>query len=709
MLLPPHEGIQSPIRYGPPGWDTEGVRSDVVTMCPQALSAPDGDQSGKPEAPGVQARTLTLNFDKPVHASPRPMESPTTSYAQSEARLFAHVFTHAAELGGHELASVIAKPTVQQVLARMCACTFFETENIEAAALRYLAHVYNATLGMDFQVLEMPRGVYFFSDGALRRVLEDLQESGKFKDEEQARSWTKLNLERFLADVHTSRPLLEAFLLRSAPQSPAHAVAGEAHSRLQPHFLRDIVIPTANRPKEVARILSSIAKNFSFYGYNLDTLNICIFDTSSNSELRSATRKAAEHAAAAGLNIAYAGPSIVRARLLEVAAHLQGEPRAAFESIFLRGLFSEDRADGMPLTIGTIRNAISLLMADKPYISLDDDMMLDAVVPTLTRHQELLTGLPQFAAELDLHVGAANDFVRFATLRRDEFANLPNSIPTDFVGITCRNLDAPIYIAESRLVGDAGFSAFRKPKGRVSVVRPYLSNASPDVTVFLRAFLKTGDPGELSGEKAPAYLPLHAPSSCLFRGYSSGTMFATSTSIKVPFLDARAYEDVAQSQLTEFFNPHDVQFQGGTIEHRRSRGSRVLNSIQYVDALMGFHVMSHYISNVFPDSFVPAELMRETDQGKALRKLGRRMYRDAAEHKLSAHDLSEFSRAYQQMGARLREARIEGAATFSKDPVEVQREILSRHEVFLRTNGQLYYYWNRFAAAARQVSRTSEL
>lgn len=677
-------------------------------MCPYAAQSPDGKSSGDGDRSGVRPPGLQMSVTKHDEVSRSAIESPGQSYAQSETRLFGYLFTHPEHLASPEVSALLGRLDVQQVLARQSACKFLEKKVADPQSLHYLAHVYNCALGMDFQVCELPHGSYFFSDGALRRVLEDLQEQEKFKDDIDARAWAKSKLDRFLLELQKTLPQLESFLLKTAPQSPDHHIVNATGKRLQPLYVHDIVIPTANRPKETARLLNSLSKNFAFYGYDAQQVQISVVDTSSSPEMRLATLDAVEQAQREGLRVEHVGPSAMHAKLSIVSRQLSGEARTAFEEIFLRGLFSENREEGIPITIGTVRNAVSFIMAGRPYISLDDDMMLDAVVPTMQAYQEFRRADDRSSRGFDLHVGAANDYVNFATLKQSEFVSRCTSVPADILGIACRNLDAPIYVTESRLVGSPEYSPFIKPKGHVSVVRPYISNASPDVTVFLRNFMKSGDVAELTGAKAPAYVPVEAPASCLFRGYSSGTMFATSSSLRVPFLDARAYEDVAQSQLTEFFNPHDVQFQGGTIEHRRSVGSRVLNSVNYVDTLIGFYSMSRYLSNVYPESFVSRDLMRESDPARALRKIGRRMYVDGIRSTLADSDIREFSRAYLQMGKRLRENRVEGAATFSILAADIEREIRNRHAVFLRTNGQLYYFWGKFAAAARRAAGASE-
>ena len=83
------------------------------------------------------------------------------------------------------------------------------------------------------------------------------------------------------------------------------------------------------------------------------------------------------------------------------------------------------------------------------------------------------------------------------------------------------------------------------------------------------------------------------------------------------------------------------------------------------------------------------------------------MYKDGNAGNLSQSDLSNFVDAYLQMGRRLRENKVEGALTFSTKRAQVEAEILSRYRVLLQTNGQLYFFWKKFHAAARQSAEIS--
>jgi hypothetical protein len=401
------------------------------------------------------------------------------------------------------------------------------------------------------------------------------------------------------------------------------------------------------------------------------------------------------------MSVEYVGPAEIRAEMLRIRDQLPEKARKPFSTVFLRGLFSESGTDGVPLTIGTIRNAISLLMRDTPHISLDDDMMLHAPIPSLREYQQRWERCQRRPLSYDLNAGCLTDYARMDERASNQERSDFEWLPTDIVGIVNRSLASPSKDNESRIVGIPTESRFVDPEPRVAVVRSYLAGATPDVTTFFRRFIQSEDERELTGERAPYGLPIDVPAATLYRGYSSGTMFAVSSGLGVPFMDARAYEDVAQSQLGHLLFNGDLQHQAGVVEHRRHVGSRVINSDQYIDCLLGFHMMHRYLSSVRTDSVVVQSKAR--DRVKLFRDLGRKLWEDAQGDAISRSDLDLLIRGYQEMAASLRSAKVGGADTFLHAPEEIGAAITRRLKVMQRANGLLYFNWPDICAAAGQL------
>ncbi|NDC37757.1 MAG: hypothetical protein EBZ48_06860 [Proteobacteria bacterium] len=263
-----------------------------------------------------------------------------------------------------------------------------------------------------------------------------------------------------------------------------------------------------------------------------------------------------------------------------------------------------------------------------------------------------------------------------------------------------RCLDSSPDDVEARIVGAPLIEGMGGAERRIGVMRPYLAGATPDVTTFFKRFIETGDPGELSGVSAPYAVPVEVPAATLHRGYSSGTCFAASGGMAVPFLDARAYEDVAQSQLSYLVCSGDVQHQAGVVEHRRHVGARVINSDQYIDALLGFHLMHRYFSTVHQDSFV----MRRYNAGPQgiFRELGRKLWRDAERGVIEDSDLRTLVKGYTAMADAMRAARVEGSETFLNSAEDISMRIVGRLRQLQRANALLYFYWPEVRAAARE-------
>jgi hypothetical protein len=591
-------------------------------------------------------------------------------------------------------------PQVQKILQQETVlATIHGAGSEQVAQLRYLAHIYNAALGASFLVIPCGDLTYLINDGGLRSELARYGAEVNDSALSNAQQWSKQGLVDFLRQMprqsaelvmHLTNPLST----QSLPRFPASL------ARTHPQYVKDIVVPTANRSHDVSRLLRSLAASFEFYGYPRDSIRIRIIDTSTSAEQREKTQEVVKRALHQGLAVDYLGPAEIIPELKHIQAQLPPQARKPFATLFMRGLFSANGSTEQPISIGTIRNVTSLLMRDTPHISLDDDMMIHAPLPSATEYQRLGERSARRLPSYDLNADSVNDFARVEERPGQAGRTDFGWVPTDIIGIVNRALDLPLSCSELRQVGAPTLSRFPAGESRQAVVRSYLAGASPDVTTFFKRFIKSGDAGELTGERAPYAVPIEVPASNLHRGYSSGTMFAVTSGLAVPFLDARAYEDVAQTQLAHLICSGDLQHQAGVVEHRRHIGARVVNSDQYIDALLGFHLMSRYISTVRPDSVVMRDPAR--NQVQLFQSLGKRLWADAQGECISSSDLHTLVDGYQNMARSLRRANIEGADTFLDSRQEIQSAIIQRLRVLQKLNGLLYFYWPVISAAAGQ-------
>lgn len=648
----------------------------------------------------IRAVSFAATPDNPLQRS-QVLETPGLSYHLSQTRLLAKLLSAPNSECSIDLHRALAVPGVQQVLQQdLIAVTIRNPSRELLSELRYAAHIYNSTLGAGFVVVSHGDSVRLCNDGALRALIEQQRATARISSSEHPRQWSEYRLLKFLQELPTCNPEFERILVSARPQGSQAVVSTEV-SRTQQLHVRDIVIPTANRPDDVRRLLRSLAKSFEFYGYPADSIRIRIVDTSTTPELRSAMCEAVAWAQHQGLAAEYVGPTQMRAELLKVRESLPANRRKAFSTVFLRGLFSAQGDEGISLTIGTIRNAISLVMRDTPHISLDDDMMVHVPLPSMPEYQRRWERCRARPLSYDLNAESMNDYARTderpGRAERTDFEWLP----TDIVGIVNRGFGAPDEGRDSRRVGTPMPSRFADGGHQVTVIRSYLAGATPDVTTFFKRFIQSGDKGELSGANTPYGLPIEVPAASLARGYSSGTMFAVKSGLAVPFMDARAYEDVAQSQLGHLLFNSELQHQAGVIEHRRHIGPRVVNSVQYIDVLLGFHLMNYYLSTVRPDSFVMQSNAR--NRVELYRELGKKLWADSQGEVIGKAELDSLVRGYQGMAASLRAAKQEGADTFLNSAEEIAIAIRQRLKVLQRANGLLYYCWPDICAAAGQM------
>jgi hypothetical protein len=626
-------------------------------------------------------------------------ESAALSYHLSSTRLLAHLLQGPSADLRIDLRHILKSESLQKVLANERLCiTLQPLSDSRITELRQVAHLFNAALGTSFKVILQPDRVRFVNDGALRTFLEEHRGVDGKLPYNGARRWSEYTLQRFLEKIY---PHLEG-LLRTAVPPHRLAVLPTSLARCHPLHVRDIVIPTANRPDDLARLLRSIRRSLEFYGYPRDSIRIRVVDTSPDLSTRHSVCAVVKEACSRGLQVEYLGPELIRAELGSIADRLEGKAQRAFRTLFMRGLFAEGEDRGLPLTIGTIRNALSLIMRDTPHISLDDDMMLHAPVPMLEQYQCSLERCAE-RVTLDLNANALNDYARVDARPFSQGRADLDWFPTDLLGIVNRSLDLPVEEGESRIVGTGEVARFASAAPRLAVVRAYLAGATPDVTTFFRRFIETADERELTGANASYALPVEIPAVTAHRGYSSGTMFAVTNGLTVPFLDARAYEDVAQSQLSHLMFQGELQHQAGVVEHRRHVGARVMHSDQYIDALLGYHLMQKYISSLVPNSFVMRA--RACNQVQLFKTLGDKLWSDAnsTESAIASSELAALISGYQQMGEALRSAGVEGADTFMRTTEEIGARIAQRLRVLQKANALLYYYWPEISRAATEV------
>ena len=213
------------------------------------------------------------------------------------------------------------------------------------------------------------------------RILEVGAEVGRFLESYQRPRALREQIEfftRFVAGgkidaaqlTASLKALTDTGLLTNSDVFLKSTIAQSDKAPPKKQTLRNISIPSANRPESLARCVSSYQRNFKKFGRSV---HFFVADNSASLEIQEQNQRALEKIKQDdGISISYCGPK-ERAAYIEELTRVTSIPREVLD-------FALTESDTPWRTAATNRNMIFLRNAGEVFFSADDDTLGDEVL-----------------------------------------------------------------------------------------------------------------------------------------------------------------------------------------------------------------------------------------------------------------------------------------------------------------------------------------
>lgn len=577
-----------------------------------------------------------------------------------------------------ELFNLLNDTTVRDIFLKPVILKKVAGRAEELWLFRYLANIINVSTGSDFAVTAFGKDLAVFMDGQLRGF-----HAGRLAGHERGRH--RFNDNRYLQLL--KRPL-EKWLPIVKREYAGSGNAAEVppvfnDSNLAP--LPPVVIPTADRPDALARLLKELAGNAERFGHR--KVRIVVFDTSKKEQNLLENRKTIAQFGNGPLAVEYQEPEDIKQWMNAFQDRLEASAQDAFRKIFRRGVWAENPSvDTAPLTIGVIRSLIQLWIGPSAYLSMDDDTLPEAAMARPAAYSGRMEASASGAS-------GQNNFIRFEQL---EYERSSWIVPVDIFGIVRRNLDAEIS---------------RRPLARVSQRDSQLRQTMPERTVMIAQRLSghASSPSDnlemvLKGKAPDQRVLLNCAGGFNpFPNFAGGIHAQNGEHLAAPYLDVPAGEDTGYAIVRQAVSPAMMRAFLGGLRHERDYTGRIDPFKSAADVAVShafLNLLHHSVFFLKPDPFVSA--------GVSLESMASALEMDSENESLVSAHINAAFLAMNGVLARVfpdvsRAAVLGGAFATAERMAEIERFRSTVEEVLrklVEANALLLNYWPDFTSVS---------